>query len=162
MFQSSILSLYDNTEPKEFQTSSSESAFENFAKRRTIRGVSGVDATSFLRLVKSTVVGKLQEKDNTTLFFEFEPIMYTKKSEDEDIRRIFFQTFESEIRKVCDLIKYEKEMILTDDDKRKYKESIHCHICGKSEFTEEDWEVRDHCHISGKFKGAAYNCNTRF
>ncbi len=96
-------------------------------------------------------------------FFEFEPIMYTKKSEDEDIGWIFFETLESEIRKVCDLIKYEKEMILTDDDKRKYKESIHCHICGKSEFTEKDWKVRDHCHISGKFRGAAHNTwNMRF
>ena len=80
-------------------------------------------------------------------FFEFEPIMYTRKSEDEDIGRIYFETLESEIRKVCDMIKYEKEMVLTDDDKRKYKESTNCHICGKSKFTEKDWKVRDHCHM---------------
>ena len=72
--------------------------------------------------------------------------MYTKKSENEDIGRIFFETLESEIRKVCDMIKYKKEMIFTNDDKRKYEESTHCHICGNSEFTEEDWKVRDHCH----------------
>ena len=54
-------------------------------------------------------------------------------------------------------------MILPDDDKRKYKESTNCHICGNSEFTEKDWKVRDHCHISGKFRGAAHNtCNMRF
>ncbi len=89
--------------------------------------------------------------------------MYMKKSKDKDIGRIFFETLESEIRKVCDMIKYEKEMILTDDDKRKYKESTDCHICGKSEFTEKDWKVIDHCHISGKFRGAAHNtCNMRF
>ena len=90
-------------------------------------------------------------------------IMYMKKSEDEDIGQIFFETLKSEIREVCDLIKCEKEMIFTDDDNRKYKESTHCHICGKSEFTEKDWKVRDHCHISGKFIGAAHNTyNMRF
>ncbi len=72
-------------------------------------------------------------------YFEFEPVIYTKKSEDEDIGRIFFETLESEIRKVCDMIKYQKEMIFTEDDKRKYEESTNCHICGKSEFTETDW-----------------------
>ncbi len=55
-----ILRLYDNTEPREFEISS----FRNFAERHTIQGVSGVDATSILRMVKSTVVRKLQEKDN--------------------------------------------------------------------------------------------------
>ena len=51
-----ILSLYDNTEPREFEISSSKSAFRNFTERHTIQGVSGVDATSFLEMVKSTVV----------------------------------------------------------------------------------------------------------
>ncbi len=62
-------------------------------------------------------------------YFEFEQIMYTKKSEDEDIGRIFFETLETEVRKVRDLIKHE-EMIFTDDDKRTYEKSTHCHICG--------------------------------
>ena len=93
-------------------------------------------------------------------YFEFKPIMYTKKSK--DIGWILFETLESEIRKVCDLIKYLK-MIFTEEDKRKYKESTNCDICGNSEFTEEDWKVRDHCHISGKFRGAAHNtCNLKF
>ena len=93
-------------------------------------------------------------------YFEFEPIMYTKKSQDEDIGQIFFETLETELRKVCDLI--EKEMIFTDDDKRTYEESTHCHICGK-EFSETDCKVRDHCHISGKFRRTTHNkCNLRF
>ncbi len=48
-----------------------------------------------------------------SLYFEFEPIMCTKKSEDKDIGWIFFKTLETEIRKVCDLIKCEKEMVFT-------------------------------------------------
>ncbi len=60
-----ILRLYDNTEPREFEISSSESAFGNFTEKHSIQRVSGVDATSFLKMVKNTaVVGKLREKDN--------------------------------------------------------------------------------------------------
>ena len=75
-------------------------------------------------------------------YFEFELVIYTKKSEDEDIRRIFCETLETKAREVCDMIKYPKKMIFTEDDKRKYKES-------RKGFS----EVRDHCHISG---GAAH------
>ncbi len=45
------------------------------------------------------------------------------------------------------MTKYEKKMILTDDDKREYEESTHCHICGK-EFSETDRKVKDHYTIS--------------
>ena len=58
-------------------------------------------------------------------YVEFEPVTCRKKSEDEDIGRIFFETLETEIRKVCDLIKCE-EMIFTEEDKREYEESTHC------------------------------------
>ena len=61
------------------------------------------------------------------------------------------------------MIKSPKTMIFTEDNKRKYEESTNCHICGKSEFTEKDWKVRDHCHTSGKFRGLAHNtCNLKF
>ncbi len=61
-----ILSHYDNTEPREFEISSSESAFGNFTENGmgTLQGMSGVDATSFLKMVKEPVVRKLREKDN--------------------------------------------------------------------------------------------------
>ena len=57
-----ILRLYDNSEPREFEIYSLDSAFGNFTERHAIQGVSGVDATSFLKMVKSTFVGKLREK----------------------------------------------------------------------------------------------------
>ncbi len=63
-----ILRLYNNTEPREFAISSSESALRNFTERHTIQGVSEMDATSFLRRVRDTVVRKLREKDNIKLY----------------------------------------------------------------------------------------------
>ncbi len=94
-------------------------------------------------------------------YFEFEPVIYTKKSEDEDIGRIFFETLESEIRKVCDMIKYPKKM-KKGEGKREYDSATNCHICGKG-FSETDRKVKDHCHISGNFRGAAHKeCNLKF
>ncbi len=55
-----ILRLYNGTEPREFEIGSSESAFRNFTERHTIQGVSGVDAISFLRIAKRTVIGELR------------------------------------------------------------------------------------------------------
>ena len=57
-------------------------------------------------------------------YFEFEPVIYTKKSKDENIGWIFFEAQESEIQKVCDMIKYQNEMIFTQKDKRIDKESL--------------------------------------
>ena len=95
-------------------------------------------------------------------YFEFEPVIYTKKSEDGGIGRIFFETLETKIREVCDMIKYPKKMIFTEEDKRKYDSATNCHICGKG-FSETNRKVSVHCHIFGKFRGAAHNeCNLRF
>ncbi len=42
----------------------SDTAFRNFTEKYAVEGVSGVDATSFLKMVKEPVVRKLQEKKN--------------------------------------------------------------------------------------------------
>ncbi len=77
-------------------------------------------------------------------FFEFEPIMCTKKSEDEDIGRIFFKILETEIRKVCDMIKYKREMKKGDGERElSGDKATNCHICGKG-FSETDRKVKDH------------------
>ena len=55
--------LYDN-ELRVFEISSLDYVFRNFTERNTIEGVSEVDVTSFLKMAKKSVVGKLQEKGN--------------------------------------------------------------------------------------------------
>ena len=56
---------------------------------------------------------------------------------------------------------------LTDEEKRHYEKSTHCHICNE-EFchNKEDEKyleyrkVRDHCHYTDKYSGAAHSkCN---
>ena len=62
-------------------------------------------------------------------------------------------------------------ILLTDDEKRKYKKQKHCHICKKEFCADKDnqseykiyHKVRDHCHYSGKYKSAAHSiCNLRY
>ncbi len=97
-----------------------------------------------------------------SLFFEFELIMYTKKSEEEDIGRIFFETLETEIRKVCDMIKHKRGMKKEMAKESLIKPPIVIFVGKVSvrQIVRSKTIVR---HISGKFRGAAHNkCNMRF
>ena len=56
---------------------------------------------------------------------------------------------------------------LTDEEKRKHKESNHCHICNEKFVYDKEKKkyheykkVRDHCHYTGKYRGAAHRCCT--
>ena len=72
-----------------------------------------------------------------------------------------------------EIINQEKKhmILLTDDEKRKYKKQKHCHICKKEFCADKDnqseykiyHKVRDHCHYSGKYRSAAHSiCNLRY
>ena len=62
----------------------------------------------------------------------------------------------------CKKMKYKhfnKDMTLTKDHERKFKNADKCYICNKK-YSEKDVRVRDHCHITGKYRGAAHqDCN---
>ena len=51
--------------------------------------------------------------------------------------------------------KFNKPLIMTDEDEANFEAMNHCHICG-NKYTDKDVRVRDHCHITGKFKGSAH------
>ena len=86
------------------------------------------------------------------------PIIYTKKSEDEDIAKIFVEKL-SEVTKGIydDFYKRPKPLKLTSKEQKLFQEAIICHICG-GELKKD--RVRDHCHFTGQYRGAAHNkCN---
>ena len=57
--------------------------------------------------------------------------------------------------------KFNKPLIMTDEDEANFKAMNHCHICG-NKYTDKDVRVRDHCHITGKFRGSAnQECNLK-
>ena len=51
--------------------------------------------------------------------------------------------------------KFNKPLIMTDEDEANFEAMNHCHICG-NKYTDKDGRVRDHCHITGKFRGSAH------
>ena len=57
--------------------------------------------------------------------------------------------------------KFNKPLIMTDEDEPNFEVMNHCHICG-NKYTDKDVRVRDHCHITGKFRGSAHQeCNLK-
>ena len=54
---------------------------------------------------------------------------------------------------------FNKNLVMSVEDERRFQSSNECWICNKS-FTDEDKKVRDHVHITGKYRGTAYsNCD---
>ena len=57
--------------------------------------------------------------------------------------------------------RFNKPLVMTEDDERHFKTMDECHICGEK-YVEKDVRVRDHCHITGKFRGSAHQeCNLK-
>jgi hypothetical protein len=86
-----------------------------------------------------------------------EPVIYVKKSEDDDVAQLFVNMLEEDIKKIYNQFKFKKDMIFYKKDEKEFRESTKCHICD-GELGDD--RVRDHCHLSGKYRGAAHNkCN---
>ena len=57
---------------------------------------------------------------------------------------------------------FNKNLVMTDEEKYLFQQSNNCWIC-KTIIDKEDEKVRDHCHITGTFRGIAHwDCNINF
>ena len=57
--------------------------------------------------------------------------------------------------------KFNKPLMMTDNDELSFKLEQKCHICDES-YKDKDVRVRDHCHITGKYRGSAHqDCNLK-
>ena len=58
--------------------------------------------------------------------------------------------------------RFNKNLIMTEEEENLFQESNNCWICKKL-IDNDDENVRDHCHVTGKFRGAAlWDCNINF
>ena len=95
----------------------------------------------------------------------FKPIVYTKKTSDEDISKKFIKHVTKLTLQIYqNYYKNPKTMILNSEDQEDFKSARYCHICEKKLFrdkiTEKILKVSDHCHFTGEYRGAAHNeCN---
>ncbi|KAK3107269.1 hypothetical protein FSP39_010803 [Pinctada imbricata] len=74
----------------------------------------------------------------------------------------FLDSLHEEQQYIEDILSDTKDMILTTEEKERFKTSTKCYICRRN-FNERIGKVRDHCHITGKFRGASCSrCNLQF
>ena len=96
----------------------------------------------------------------------FEPIVYTKKTPNEDVSEKFIEQVVKLTHKIYqDYYQKPKPLNLTDKEKKEFQLATICHICEEDLLTDEKTgkilKVRDHHgHFTGKYRGAAHNeCN---
>ena len=57
--------------------------------------------------------------------------------------------------------RFNKPLVMTEDDEQRFRTMDGCHICGEK-YTDKDVHVRDHYHITGKLRGSAHQeCNLK-
>ena len=88
----------------------------------------------------------------------FEPIIYTKTKDSDDVAKIFVEKLEKVTNKIYnDFYRRPIPLRLTRAEQKSFDEAETCHICKKELLTDK---VRDHCHFTGQYRGAAHNsCN---
>ena len=95
----------------------------------------------------------------------YKPIVYTRKTEDEE------KKFIKHVLKLTHMIyrKYylnPKPLQLTPKEKKDFESAKVCHICEQDLKVDEEtgnvFKVRDHCHFTGEYGGAAhFECNLK-
>ena len=97
----------------------------------------------------------------------FKPIVYKKKTEDEDISKIFIKHVTELTCKIYKkYYKKPKTMIFNPKDQKDFQSATICHICEQDLFKDKETgqilKVRDHRHFTGEYRGAAHNrCNLK-
>ena len=94
----------------------------------------------------------------------FEPIVYTKKTPDEDVSEKFIEHVVKLTHKLYqDYYKKPNSLNLSDKEEKEFQSATICYICEelfKDEKTGKILKARDHCYFTGKYRGAAHNeCN---
>ena len=98
---------------------------------------------------------------------DFKPIVYTKKTSDEDISKKFIKHVVKLTHQIYqNYYKNPKTMIFNSKDQEDFESATKCHICEKKLFRDKVakkiLKVRDHCHFTGEYRGAAHNeCNLK-
>ena len=91
---------------------------------------------------------------------KFEPILYTKRDEGENLAKIFVKKLVIATHNIYnEYYRRPKAIRLTKEDHISFTKAKICHICNE-EIKEGERKVRDHCHFTGKYRGASHNrCN---
>ena len=93
---------------------------------------------------------------------KFEPIIYTKTKDSDDISKIFVTKLAKVTNKIYnDFYHHPIPLKLTHTEQKSFDKAETCYICKKELLTDNGVDkVRDHCHFTGQYRGAAHSsCN---
>ena len=96
---------------------------------------------------------------------KYKPIVYTRKTEDEDISKKFVKLVRSLTHMIYRRYYVNPKLLkLTPEEQKDFQSANVCHICEQDLYVDEKTgtilKVRDHCHFTGEYRGAAHNeCN---
>ena len=84
---------------------------------------------------------------------------YTRTTtEEKEAMDVFIKWLEEDVKAIANI--KVKEMIFTEEDKKRHDKEKECWIC--RELLNGD-KVRDHCHYTGRYRGPAHNkCNLKY
>ena len=118
-----------------------------------------------LKVIKNTSGYCLYLKALDGIGANFKPIVYTKKTEDEDISKRFIKhVIKLTLKIYQEYYSKPKPYNLTPQEEKDFQSATICHICEQVLFKDKETgqilKVRDHCHFTGEYRGAAHNqCN---
>ena len=90
-----------------------------------------------------------------------EPIIFRGNESRQDVAKRFVNEVTEIARRVQDLLKTNKPIIMTKEEQTTHMMTNTCNLC-KCHFSIKNNKVADHCHISGKFRQTLCNtCNLK-
>ncbi|XP_050064727.1 uncharacterized protein LOC126553627 [Aphis gossypii] len=89
------------------------------------------------------------------------PIVYHGSESHQDVAKRFVNEVTEIARRVQDLLKTNKPIIMTEEEQIAHVSKSTCNLCS-SNFSIKNQKVADHCHLSGKFRQTLCNtCNLK-
>jgi len=90
-----------------------------------------------------------------------EPIIFRGNESRQDVAKRFVNEVTEIARRVKDLLKINKPIIMTKEEQTAHMMTHTCNLC-KCNFSNKNNKVADHCHLSGKFRQTLCNtCNLK-
>lgn len=88
-------------------------------------------------------------------------IIYRGSLTREEVARHFVETVSDLARKIEEMLKTNKPIVMTSDEGKTHAECITCNLC-KNKFSLHNHKVADHCHLTGQFRQSLCNsCNLK-
>ncbi len=85
--------------------------------------------------------------------YKTKTVLYTAKSENEDIGRKLAEFLERELKPIHKILKKATPIKMTVKDEKDFQDAKRCYACNGYFSAANSHKVKDHCHLTGKYRG---------